>query len=626
MRVRSWCALLGMFTMLAGPIGHGETRPPGNAPSSIAWHDWSVTPFEKAKTENRLVLIDVGIEGCTACRWMDEDTYRDPTVIELIERHFVPIQVDAEARPDIGERYSDWAWPATIFLNPEGTQVLALRGNRRPRNFIPILNKLIEQHNAGKLRADELAPYAAPPAPETTELTVLRDRVRRQLDRTFDRERGGWGKRHKAIEHATPVLHLMMRAHSEDDSAAKEGAMKTLLGMTRMIDPLWGGVFIGSIDGWGTFIPEKRTGSQASALLAFAEGYQLTADARLLDAMRNVDRYLSEWMQSPHGTFYTSQEDEATDLPRDMDARDYYLLDSDAARRKYGLPATDHAVYTDLNARVILAYVRAYEASGDKSFLDKAVRAAESMLTARQHADGWMIQAQPTEALAGDNRMRSLETEARPYLRPQGEFGLALLALYRATTDKHWLDAARRVAAGTRATLEDTALGGFFAGAPLKGAAVQPRKPLEDNATTARFFYELWVYTKDESLRDVPERTLRAVALPDIVRREGKIVGNLAVALETLTTGYVEFTVVGTPDDPAARALYDAGRTVYEPRKILHLEAPGRYPDKGYAAMYICNEDVCSLPIADPEAVARVAAGFRTGALQTNETVTLSQP
>jgi thiol:disulfide interchange protein len=71
-----------------------------------------------------VVLVDVGIEGCTACRWMDETTYADPEVATLVARHFVAIAVDAEARPDVGERYEAWGWPATIFMSPGGEQVL----------------------------------------------------------------------------------------------------------------------------------------------------------------------------------------------------------------------------------------------------------------------------------------------------------------------------------------------------------------------------------------------------------------------------------------------------------------------------------------------------------------------
>ena len=580
----------------------------GNA---IAWTEWSETPFALAERENKMVLIDVGIEGCTACRWMDESTYGNARVIALVQQHFVTIQVDADARPDIGERYSDWAWPATIFLAPDGAQVLAIRGNRQPRNFIPILNELIEKHANGELDPDELAPYAAPPGPQTTELTQIRDRVRGQLDRSFDQELGGWGRGHKNLANATPLLQLFMRAHLYDDQSARDMALKTLVGMTRVIDPVWGGIYISSVEGWDSFIPEKRTGSQASALLTFAEGYQLTHDPRFLEAAAEVDRYLTLWMRTDEGTFFTSQEDDATGLGEDLDARQYYLLESDAERRQYGIPPIDHAVYTDLNGRVIEGYARLYEASGDRSYLEKASRAAKVLLDERQHEQGWMIQAAPTELVVQDKRMRPHDATNRPYLRPQGAFALGLLALYRATGDDSWLEAAARIAAGLRATLEDTEVGGFFGSSPLDVAPIPPRKPLEDNAASARFLYELWVYTKDDSLEGAAERTMRAVAHPDILRREGRIVGNLAVALETVTAGYVEFSVVGEPGDAHARALHASAREVYEPRKILHFEKPGRYPDRGRPAMYICNEDACSLPIVDPALVAKEAARFR---------------
>lgn len=71
----------------------------------IDWQDWSATTFARAKTQNRLILINVGHEGCTACRFMEVNTFSNPEVIALVNSNFVAIQVDSEARPDIGERY-----------------------------------------------------------------------------------------------------------------------------------------------------------------------------------------------------------------------------------------------------------------------------------------------------------------------------------------------------------------------------------------------------------------------------------------------------------------------------------------------------------------------------------------
>ena len=96
-----------------------------------------------------------------------------------------------------------------------------------------------------------------------------------------------------------------------------------------------------------------------------------------------------------------------------------------------------------------------------------------------------------------------------------------------------------------------------------------------------------------------------------MVRREGKITGELALSLEKVTAAYVEFSVVGDPDLPASKALYEAGLKTYHPRKMLHYETPGRYPQRDNPAMYICNPDMCSVPIEDPALVHDQALIFR---------------
>jgi len=174
--------------LIAGACARPADEPASSTPAAdpadlsapaIDWQDWDPAAFERARREHSLILVDIGIEGCTACRWMDERTYRHPAVARRLVDHFVTIQVDAEARPDIGERYSAWGWPATIVMSPEGEQVLAIRGNKLPRNFIPILDQLLEAHQAGTLGRDGEAPLWVPPEPDPAELGQLRRRVRR---------------------------------------------------------------------------------------------------------------------------------------------------------------------------------------------------------------------------------------------------------------------------------------------------------------------------------------------------------------------------------------------------------------------------------------------------------------
>lgn len=616
---RSWLRAMGLS--LVGVV----FAPIVLATESIDWHHWEIEAFERAKAEDKIILVSVGMEGCAACGRMEALTYTDSGVIERINKNFIAIEVDAEARPDIGERYSDWAWPATIFMAPDATQVLAIRGNRLPRNFKPILDDLIAKQAAGKLEPDPNSPYAAPPAPAETELTRVRDDLRAQLDRSLNRKYGGWGRSGIGGEQSGSRLrHLYMRAHMYDDAELQALALKGSAGFLNSIDRVWGGVYIASFPAEMEVperfaglraIPEKRILVQSNAITAFAFGYQHTSEYRYLDGIAEVDRYLRSWMMAPDGTFYTNQKSEPPDLPRNMSTHDYWLLDSDAKRRAYGTPPVDHAIYTDKNGEVITAYVFAYEATGNEAYLATAEKAARAILDKRLRPEGWVVQAMPNEAADNDVRMRPLVTDEKPFLTAQVWFGTALLALHRASGETEWLAAADVIGKATLEQLHDDKVGGFYATVPDATAAIiAPRKPFEGNGTAASFYYDLWLYTKDDTYASVAEDALRAVGQPGIIRREGRIAGEFAVALEKVTTKYVEFSVVGDRSHPNAKALFDAGLDVFEPRKALHYEAPGRYPDRGMPSMYICNPDMCSIPITDPAQVQKQAVAFRAPA------------
>ena len=590
-------------------------------PAAIQWQQWGKAPFEQAKQTDKLVILDVGIEGCTACRWMDEDTYTHGDVIKLINEHFVAVVADAEAQPDLGERYSDWSWPATIFMSPDGTQILALAGNRRPQNFIPILEKIIDQKQAGNIVPDELAPYSAPPEPVETDITVLRNRLRVQLDNRLNEQHGGWSRNGISTTTGAPLQHLYLRSHMYGNDELKRLALKTSSAYLDAIDPVWGGVYVRSFDqspprfkGLNA-VPEKRIANQASALIAFSHAYANSGDDQYLAGITAVDKFLHDWMKDSNNIFYTSQEDDPPHLQVGMSTVEYWLIDNDQGRQEYGIPPIDHAAYTDKNAQLINAYIITYESTGDGRYLKTAINAVDALLQNRTTETGWVLQVHATDSIADDKRMRPLVTHDKPYLGAQAWMGTALLTLYRATGDPKWLDQAISIADAMLLNLYDRENGGFYSAIPDDTATIiAPRKPLELNAVAAQFIYDLWVYTKNGDYAEIPEATIRAVATPEILRREGRITGQTALLLEKITAAYVEFSVVGDPDHDDAQVLFNAAREVYHPRKLLHFEKSGRYPSGKEARLYICNPDRCSIPITNPEDVAGYADRFRTPA------------
>lgn len=581
---------------------------PAQAPQSVTleWQTWGTAPFERAAASDKLVLLDVGIEGCTACRWMDELTYTDPAVRTRLAEHFVTVAVDAEAVPDVGERYAAWGWPATIVLRPDGTQVLAIRGNKLPKNFVPILDDLIARKAAGTL--ESMQTQIASAAPADTDAAALKDALVERLDELYDEKEAGWGRKIRTVIGAN-VEHAFLRAHVRGQTQWHRRAMATVGAYTESIDPVWGGVFVAGLQSWSQIIPEKRTQHQSAALSNFAQAFANSGEPRWLNAANDIRRYLETTMLLEDGTFASTQEDDAPGIPDGMNARDYYALDSSEARLKYGSPPVDHAVYTDKNADVIAAYVSLYEATDDSSALDVATRAAEQLMT-RQDETGLFAQFVPSRRIEGDDRMRAVSQDTRAQLVAQGPMGKALLDLYRATRDSKYLDAAVRLARGLE-QLEDRDAGGFFA-ASASGIdeRLARRKPLEANASVARFLIELSVYTANPAALERGRRAVMSVSAPAAVRTEGRYLGELVLAAEALLDPAVEFTVVGSAEDPTATALYAAALAVYEPRKVVHFDAHDKYPKRNTAALYVCTAAACSSPIEHPDEVASAAGAF----------------
>src|SRR2546423_117123 len=103
-----------LFAMASATMACAHTQAPASpmaeAPRPIAWRPYGAAAFADAAREDKLVLVDVGIEGCTACRWMYEETYKNPGVAKRLGEGFVTISVDADVQPDLGVRFEEWGW------------------------------------------------------------------------------------------------------------------------------------------------------------------------------------------------------------------------------------------------------------------------------------------------------------------------------------------------------------------------------------------------------------------------------------------------------------------------------------------------------------------------------------
>ncbi len=97
-----------------------------------AWQALADPAFAQARSENKLVLLDLSAEWCAFCEKMDRTTWRDASVVAEIERHYVPVRVVDEQHPVLAERYRAHGRPAVVILDADGNELLRKRGYLKP--------------------------------------------------------------------------------------------------------------------------------------------------------------------------------------------------------------------------------------------------------------------------------------------------------------------------------------------------------------------------------------------------------------------------------------------------------------------------------------------------------------
>ncbi len=99
----------------------------------VDWYPWGSEALEKAKSENKLVIISIGYAACHWCHVMEHESFEDASVAQVMNDFYVPIKVDREERPDVDQIYMDAAhlitgrggWPLNVIALPDGRPVFS---------------------------------------------------------------------------------------------------------------------------------------------------------------------------------------------------------------------------------------------------------------------------------------------------------------------------------------------------------------------------------------------------------------------------------------------------------------------------------------------------------------------
>ncbi len=569
----------------------------------VTWVSWSDDIFERAKKDDKLVILDLEAVWCHWCHVMDAETYSNGAVQKILKSNYICVKVDQDSRPDLSNKYEQYGWPATIIFAPDGTELSKRSGFIRPEEMATLLKTL----NKTRKPEDDVATAKQIKYVEGASLPEdLRKEMEKKHVDGYDTENGAWGFQQKFLDWDS-VEYAMERA-AEGDKDSEKRARDTLKAQMNLIDPVWGGVYQYSTHGdWKHAHFEKIMQMQAENLKVYAQGYMLFKDESYLKAAKDIEGYLSAFLTSPDGAFYTSQD---ADLVPGQHSSEYFDL-SDSERRKQGIPRVDQHVYARENGWAINALVYLYMVTDDDKYLKKATKAAEYILKNR--------------AIAGGGFTHDQKDNGGPFLGDTLAMGRAFLTLYVATADKAWLEKAQSAADFigkhfSHATA-DGAGAGFVTSEPSPTNAIKPEPLLEENIMLARFANMLYQYTGKADYKKMSEQTMRYLATPEIARKRKILVAGTLLADREIANAPAHITILGSKKDAQARELFEAALktpSVYkridwwdrEEGKPANLDVD--FPELKTAAAFVCAGGRCSAPAYKPDAIAAILARFTT--------------
>jgi uncharacterized protein len=630
----------------------------------VDWYPWGEEALDRARSEDRPILLSIGYSACHWCHVMERESFEDPETARLMNELFVCVKLDREERPDLDSIYMEacqamtgsGGWPLNVFLTPEHVPFYAgTYFPPQPRMGMPSWRQVIEAvAHAWQEKKDDIREGGAriaerlrggallAPSDEPMNAEEL-DAAVEALAGQFDAAHGGFGGAPKFPP--ASALEFLLRRGERDMTAQTLRAMAS----GGMYDQIGGGFARYSVDAlW--LVPHFEKMLYDNALLArvYLHGWQAIGD----DLFREVVEETLDWalreMRAPEGGFYSALDADSEGVEgkfyvwsvEEMRAALEGEPDADEAVAWFG--ATDRGNFEGRNIPVRGPGTperlgdwrrRLYEARAQRVWPgldDKRLTAWNAlMISALAEAGAVLERPDYVEAAVGcaefllgsvrDGEGRLLRTwkdgqaKLNAYLEDHAYLVEALITLYESTFDPRWFAEARALADTTIERFADEENGGFFETSSDHEQLLSRRKDLEDhpipsgNSSAAYGLLRLAALTGEAGYEERAVGVLRL--LHELAVTHPQAFGHLLQALDFHLAPVQEVALVGEDTGELARVV----RGRFRPHLVLAGGAADgvplledRPPVDGRPAAYVCERFACQAPVTEPEDLERL--------------------
>lgn len=296
-----------------------------HAHNPVNWYPWGEEALEKAKKENKLLIISIGYAACHWCHVMEEESFEDEEVAKFMNDNFIAIKVDREERPDIDKIYMDavqlltgrGGWPLNAIALPDGRPIYG--GTYFPKeNWLSLLSQIVNFVQDNWEKAEEQA-AALTKGVRSTEIITLNNEKSdfsiNDLHSVFSVWENGIdmvnGGQKGSPKFPMPVgfQYLLHYNYLTDNAAALDSVNNSLIKMAEggIYDQIGGGFARYSVDDiWKVPHFEKMLHDNAQLVSLYSKAFQQSGNPLFKTIVEETLDFVERELTSEDGVFYSS--------------------------------------------------------------------------------------------------------------------------------------------------------------------------------------------------------------------------------------------------------------------------------------------------------------------------------